>query len=89
MRDIVNSPIFLRLGARMRGPAGTPVGALRRILISNIMVHNADSHFSTLIAGIPGHDIEDVKFNNIRIFYRPIDSPATRIQANVPEYEKA
>lgn len=89
MRDIVNSPFFLRLGARMRGPAGIPVGALRRILISNIMVHNADSHFSTLISGLPGHDIEDVKFNNIRIYYRPIDSPATRIQAAVPECEKA
>ena len=26
MRDIVNSPIFLRLGARMRSPENTPVG---------------------------------------------------------------
>jgi polygalacturonase len=88
MRDIVNSPIFLRLGARMRGPAGTPVGALRRVMISNIMVHNADAHFSTLIAGLPGHDIEDVKLNNIRIYYRQIDSPAARIQVTVPEHEK-
>ena len=38
MRDIVGAPIFLRLGARMRGPAGVPVGALRRVLISNIVV---------------------------------------------------
>src|SRR5688500_17370326 len=30
MRDVSNAPIFLRLGRRMRGPAGTPVGALRR-----------------------------------------------------------
>src|SRR5688572_17400149 len=28
MRDIVNSPFFLRLGGRMRGPAGTKIGAL-------------------------------------------------------------
>jgi polygalacturonase len=89
MRDIVNSPIFLRLGARMRGPAGASVGALRRVLISNVMVYNADSHFSTLITGLPGHAIEDVKLNNIRIYYRPIDSPATKIQTLVPEYEKA
>jgi polygalacturonase len=86
MRDIGNSPIFLRLGARMRGPAGTPVGTLRRILISNLTVYNADSHFSSMIVGIPGHDIEDVKLSNIRIYYRPIDSPAVKIQKFVAEY---
>lgn len=88
MRDIVNSPFFLRLGGRMRGPEGVPVGALRRVLISNIMVYNADSHFSSIISGIPGHDIEDVKLNNIRIFYRPLDSATVKIQKVVPEYEK-
>ncbi len=31
MRDIRNAPFFLRLGARMRGPAGVPVGTLRRV----------------------------------------------------------
>ena len=89
MRDIVNSPIFMRLGARMRGPAEARVGALRRVLINNVMVYNADAHFSTLITGLPGHDIEDVRLSNIRIYYRPIDSPATKIQQVVPEFEKA
>ncbi len=88
MRDIGNSPIFLRLGARMRGPEGVPVGELRRILISDITVYNADSHFSSMIVGIPGHDIKDVKLNNIRIYYRPIDSPAVKIQHLVPEHVK-
>ncbi len=41
MRDIGNAPIFLRLGARMRGPAGTPVGAMRRIIIDNVVCYNA------------------------------------------------
>jgi polygalacturonase len=88
MRDIGNSPIFLRLGARMRGPQGVPVGHLRRILISNINVYNADSHFSSMIVGIPGHPIEDVKLNNIRIHYRQIDSPLVKIQQAVPEHIK-
>lgn len=70
MRDIVNSPLFLRLGSRMRGPEGTPVGALRRVIIGNIMVYNADPRYGSIISGIPGHDIEDVKLSNIRIFYR-------------------
>ena len=70
MRDIVNSPFFLRLGGRMRGPQGVVIGELRRVNISNVMVHNADSHFSTLISGLPGNEIEDVQFNNIRIYYQ-------------------
>jgi polygalacturonase len=89
MRDIVNSPIFLRLGGRMRGPEGVEVGELRRINISNVMVYNADSHFSTLISGVPGHDIEDVRLSNISIWYKPIDSAENKIQVIVPEYEKA
>lgn len=70
MRDVVNDPIFLRIGARMRGPANTPVGELRRVIISNIVVYNADSHYACTISGLPGHDIEDVQLNNIRIYYK-------------------
>jgi hypothetical protein len=37
MRDISNSPIFLRLGARLRGPKETTKdGALRRVIISDV-----------------------------------------------------
>lgn len=68
MRDVVNSPIFLRLGSRMRGPAGTPIGQLRRVQISNLVVYNADPRYASIISGIPGHNIEDVKLSNIRIF---------------------
>lgn len=70
MRDINNSPIFLRLGRRMRGPTGTPVGALRRVNISNIVVYNADPRYASIISGVPGHDVEDVRLSNIRIFYQ-------------------
>jgi polygalacturonase len=68
MRDVQNSPIFLRLGRRMRGPAGTPVGRLQRVNISNVVVYNADPRYASIIAGLPGHDIEDVKLSNIRIY---------------------
>lgn len=70
MRDIVNSPIFLRLGARMRAPEGTPVGALRRVNLSDFVIYNADPRYASIISGIPDHDIEDVRLNNIRIYYR-------------------
>ena len=86
MRDITNSPLFLRLGARMRGPKNTEVGVLRRINISNITVYNADSHFSSIISGIPGQDIEDVSLSNINIWYKPLDSAKIQIQKVVPEF---
>lgn len=70
MRDIVNAPLFLRLGARQRSPKGTPIGRMSRISISNINVYNADSRYSSIISGVSGHCIEDVTINNIRILYK-------------------
>ncbi len=86
MRDVTNSPIFLRLGRRMRSPEGTPIGRLRRVNISDVVVYNADPRYASLITGIPGHDIEDVKLNNIRILYQ---GGGTREQAAIqpPESE--
>ncbi|HEY9197460.1 MAG TPA: glycoside hydrolase family 28 protein [Mucilaginibacter sp.] len=87
MRDIVNAPIFVRLGARMRGPEGTPVGQLRRVIISNIVCYNADYKHGAIISGIPGHDIEDLRLNHIRIYYQ---GGGTKEQAarEVPGLEK-
>ena len=70
MRDIVNSPIFVRLGERMRGPAGTPVGTARHIMISNLICYNAPIKQGVLITGVPGHPIEDLKLSNIVIYYK-------------------
>ena len=70
MRDVVNSPIFLRLGSRLRGPAGAPIGKLRRVQISDVVVHNAEPRYASIISGIPGHNIEEVKLSNIRILYK-------------------
>ncbi|SHE45714.1 rhamnogalacturonidase [Dysgonomonas macrotermitis] len=70
MRDIVNAPIFLRLGSRLRSPKGTPVGKMARITISNLNVYNADSRYASIISGIPDNYIEDVVLDNIRIVYK-------------------
>jgi polygalacturonase len=85
MRDISNCPIFLRLGSRMRGPSGPPVGELRRVKISNIVVYNAEPRYASLISGIPGHDIQDVTLDNIRIYYR---GGGTKAQAALQPPEK-
>lgn len=88
MRDVVNAPFFLRLGARLRGPAGSAAGSLRRVIISNVVAYNADAHFASIISGIPGHVVDEVQFHNISIWYRPIDSAQSKIQQVVPEDEK-
>jgi polygalacturonase len=85
MREIVNSPIFLRLGRRLRAPAGTPVGSLRRVNISDIVVYDADPRYASIIAGLPGNPVEDVKLTNIRIFYR---GGGTKAQAALEPAER-
>jgi polygalacturonase len=70
MRNIVNIPIFLRLGSRLRGPAGVPVGTIKRVIISNIVCSNSASRAASILSGIPGHYIEDVKLSDILIEHR-------------------
>jgi polygalacturonase len=68
MRDLVAPPFFLRLGARLRGPKeSTKVGTLKRIVISNLACFNAPQRQGSIITGIPGYAIEDLKFSNIYI----------------------
>ena len=68
MRDLAAPPFFIRLGARLRGPKeSAKVGSIKRILVSNLACFNAPQRQGSIITGIPGHAIEDVKFSNIYI----------------------
>jgi hypothetical protein len=42
---------------------------VKRINISNVVAYNADPRYGSIISGIPGHDVEDVKLSGIRILY--------------------
>lgn len=86
MKDIQNAPFFLRLGARMRGPKGTPVGIIRRINISNVVVYSENPKFCSMIAGIPDHPVEDVKMNNIMILIKG-GAPKEQAFTEVAEHE--
>jgi polygalacturonase len=70
MRDISGSPIFLRLGARMRGPEGRPVGKLHRVMLSNIVSYNAVGKLPAIISGIPSNAIEDLKISDVYLHHR-------------------
>lgn len=86
MRDISNSPIFVRLGFRGRGPKETTtVGAIRRVNISDIVVYNADPKYSSIISGIPGHQIEDLHLSNIKVYAK---GGGTKEQAALDPPEK-
>src|ERR1022692_4813310 len=68
MRDLVSGPIFMRLGSRLRGPKeSTKVGTFKRILISNLDCYNAAFKVGSILSGIPGYSIEDVKLSNIYV----------------------
>lgn len=70
MNHIVNAAIFLRLGSRQRSPEGTPVGQLKDVVIEHIKAYDVDSRYSSIIAGIPEHSIENVQLNDIEIHHR-------------------
>jgi len=68
MRDLASGPLFLRLGARLRGPKdSTQVGTIKRILVSNLDCYNASGRQGSILTGIPGHMIEDLKLSNIYV----------------------
>jgi polygalacturonase len=70
MRGVTTSPIFIRIGNRGRGPEGTPIGSIRRVLISHVVAYGAEPRFASIVAGIPGHPVEDVTLSDIRLVYR-------------------
>ncbi len=87
MRDIVNSPIYLRIASRMRAPVGTPIGQMHRLIISNVVVYNADARQASILSGVPGGDINDISLHDIRIYTK---GGGTKDQAarEMPEVEK-
>lgn len=88
MRDVANAPIFIRLGTRLRRPATTEPGRVRRILIENVVASSIAPEHGILILGLPGHPIEDVVLSNLQLHYLGGGTPAQAAR-EVPELEKA
>lgn len=70
MREVTTAPIFIRLGHRLRGPGGTRPGVIRRVQIRRVTVHDADPRYPSIIAGVPGHPVEEVQLSEIRVAHR-------------------
>jgi polygalacturonase len=97
MRDIADTPMFLRLGRRDRGPKETMrPGTLRRVLISNVASSNSAGSAASIFSGIPENLIEDVKLSNCYFGHRGLKPPADASKPipdwrtiKVPEIEDA
>jgi polygalacturonase len=85
MRDLTTSPLFIRLGRRMRAPEGTPVGAIRRINISNVVVSRANAPYASIVAGLPEAPVEDVRISNFTVVHGG-GGRAADAQRQVPEH---
>jgi len=70
MREVTTAPLFLRVGKRGRGPNDPPAGRMRRIVISNLTASDVEPRFASIIAGLPGQPVEDVRISNVTILYR-------------------
>lgn len=74
-RDVIQAPLFFRLGGRLRGPRGTGnqstvVGTLQRVVVNNFVSYNTDSRVCSILSGIPDHEIKDIKLSSIYIQHR-------------------
>jgi polygalacturonase len=87
MRGTLHCPLFLRLGRRMRGPPGVAVGTLKRILISDITSYSA-SPLPSIIAGVAGHPVEDIKIRDVILHQLGGGSPELA-QRQPPDQEEA
>lgn len=70
MHDICNSPIYIRLGDRMRAPEGFHPSTVRDIRIRRVTVTDADSRYACLIAGLEGQPVRDVRIEHLNVQFR-------------------
>jgi len=85
MRDLTTSPLFIRLGRRMRAPEGTKVGAIRRVNISNVTVSQANAPYASIVAGLPEAPVEDVRISNLTVVHGG-GGRAADLQRQIPEH---
>jgi parallel beta-helix repeat protein len=86
MRDVMNAPVFIRLGSRLRTPDARTVGTAQRILISNLVAYNVAPEQGVFIAGLPGRPVTDVRLDGLQLHFQGGGTRADAARA-VPEME--
>jgi polygalacturonase len=77
-------PIFIRLGNRGRDMPTPVPGSLKNVVISNIVARNATE--ACTLAGIPGHPVESITLENLRVTYKG-EGKLAQADAAVHEFE--
>lgn len=77
-------PIFVRLGARGRGQPTPRPGSIRRVSIADVVATGASDPCT--ISGIPGHPIEALTIERLRVTTAPPAAPPPAF-ARVPEHQ--
>ena len=99
--DNVSGPIFIRLGSRLRqyfaGQPARSVGILRNISIRNVTMRVWEEGYllfgklprkaGIIVTGIPGHQIEDLSFENIDVTFPGGGTEEEAARHDVPEQE--
>ncbi len=70
MREVMNAPIFVRLGARLRAPGATGPGSARRIAINNVVAYDVAPEQGIFIAGLEDHPVVDLWLTDIHLYSR-------------------
>ena len=72
MEDVA-CPIYINLWDRLRtGQQGATIGAIRNVKFSNITIKGASNKpdiQTSVIAGMPGHPVENISFENMKFLY--------------------
>ncbi|GLB51243.1 exo-poly-alpha-D-galacturonosidase [Neptunitalea chrysea] len=87
MKDILNAPLFFRLGSRMRGPNDLQMGTFKRILINNVSITCNSTEHSSMLMGISNHYVEDIMLSNIWISMKG-NGTKQMAKIKVPELEE-
>ena len=79
------NPIFILVTGRGRAPNHPPAGVIRNVTFRNITAEDCygyikDRKFTSTISGLPGHPIEHIVFNNVKITYK---GGGTRDEADI------
>jgi polygalacturonase len=69
LTEVTTAPLFIRLGARGRGPDPKP-GVVRNIVIRTLVARDILPDYCAIIAGLPDSPIENVTLSDIHLVYR-------------------
>jgi polygalacturonase len=89
MREVMNAPIFIRLGSRLRAPGATAPGTASRIAINNVIAYDVAPEHGIFISGLAGHPVTDVQLADIQLHSRgggrPSVGPVPEMPQGYPE----